>query len=492
MTIPMSDIVSVNPAVAGTGGTALTLNGVMLTRNTTLPSNTVQSFSSADSVGTFFGIGSDEHALAEKYFLGYDNSTIKPSALFFALFPANALAAKLKSGTKFVFADLKALSGTLTITRNGIAVTSATINLSSANTFSDVATAITTGFASAAPVITATWDAVNAQFIISTAGTGADQTLAFASGSIAAGLKLTQATGAVLSQGADIGDPAFIMDMVKSKTQNWATFMTIWEPGEGDKELFSAWTNNQNQRYAYVAWDSNIVATQSDGTGSLGVTLAGLKSNGTICVYDSAEVAAFVCGMVASIDFSRRNGRITAAFKSQSGLNPTCTDSQIAENLLNNGYNFYGSYATASTVFNFLYNGQISGEYKWIDSYINQIYLNSQLQLSLATLLNSVGSVPYNSDGIASIRLSMLDPINSGINSGIIRTGVELSQNQITALIASAGKDISNDLEQKGWYLQILQPSAQVRGNRGSPVINFWYTDGGAVHKINVASIDVQ
>ena len=46
-------------------------------------------------------------------------------------------------------------------------------------------------------------------------------------------------------------------------------------------------------------------------------------------------------------------------------------------------------------------------------------------------------------------------------------------------------------IEQQGYYLQILDPGAQVRGNRGTPVINFWYTDGGAVQKITIASIDI-
>jgi len=39
--------------------------------------------------------------------------------------------------------------------------------------------------------------------------------------------------------------------------------------------------------------------------------------------------------------------------------------------------------------------------------------------------------------------------------------------------------------------LQVLDPGAQVRGNRGTPVINFWYTDGGAVQQITLASIDI-
>ena len=62
---------------------------------------------------------------------------------------------------------------------------------------------------------------------------------------------------------------------------------------------------------------------------------------------------------------------------------PTVTDQQIAANLLANGYSFYGSYATANDQFNFLYNSQMSGKWKWLDTFVDQVHLNSQFQLAL-------------------------------------------------------------------------------------------------------------
>jgi hypothetical protein len=85
----------------------------------------------------------------------------------------------------------------------------------------------------------------------------------------------------------------------------------------------------------------------------------------------------------------------------------------------------------------------------------------------------------------------MIDPITSGINFGSIRTGISLSASQAAQVNQAAGLDVATIIEQQGYYLQILDPSAQVRGNRGTPIINFWYTDGGAVQKITVASIDI-
>ena len=84
-----------------------------------------------------------------------------------------------------------------------------------------------------------------------------------------------------------------------------------------------------------------------------------------------------------------------------------------------------------------------------------------------------------------------MDPINSALNSGVIRTGVVLSSAQSAIVNNAAGKAIANTLQHQGYYLQILDPGAQARSNRQTPVINFWYTDGGAVQQINLASIDV-
>jgi hypothetical protein len=66
-----------------------------------------------------------------------------------------------------------------------------------------------------------------------------------------------------------------------------------------------------------------------------------------------------------------------------------------------------------------------------------------------------------------------------------------LSALQIAEVNTAAGLAIDSTLFAQGYYLQILDPTAQVRGNRGTPVINYWYTDGGAVQSITMASIDV-
>lgn len=491
MSIPASDIVGVNPGVIGSGGNPLALNGVIMSKSVYLPTNAVQTFASADAVSAFFGPASTEYSLAQVYFLGFDNSTIKPGTLIFAPFVDIARAAWLQSGSLagMTLAQLQALSGSLTVTFNGTAKAAASINLSAATSFSNAASLIQAGFTS--PNFTVTWDAVKSCFIFTSSTTGSASTIVEATGTLAAGIKVTSVTGAILSQGANADTPATAMDMVKSKTQNWVDFMTIWEPVLADKTAFAVWTNAQNQRYAYIAWDTDAQAIVNGSTTCFGYLAKQAAYDGVVPVYNTAALAAFVLGAVASIDFSRTNGRITAAFKSQPGFPATVTDQQIAANLLANGYSFYGNYATANDDFNFLYDGRMTGKWKWLDTFVDQVYLNSQFQLAMLSLLTSVKSIPYNESGYSLIRAAMIDPIEAALDFGSVRKGIALSASQKAQVNQAAGKDISQDIQQQGYYLQILDPGAQVRGNRGTPVINFWYTDGGAVHKITVASIDI-
>lgn len=507
MSIPASDIVAVNPGVVGTGGNPLALNGVILTKNVLVPTASVQPFASSDAVSAFFGPSSDEYALAQTYFLGFDNSTKKPGNLLFAPYvDTGGRAAWLQSGSlsAMTLTDLQALSGTVIVTVDGVSKTSSSISMATATSFSDAATKITAGFTGTP--LTATWNAVTSKFILTSATSGASSTMTFATGTLSTSLKLTSATGAALSQGAVADTPATAMDSLKAKSQNWVDFMTMWEPVTADKTLFAVWTNAQNQRYAYVAWDTDAQAIVANTTTAFGALAKSAAYDGVVCVSGDANaavaqgttlaalartLAVFVLGAVASIDFAATNGRITAAFKSQAGMLPTVTDQQLATNLLANGYSFYGQYATANDQFVFLYNGQMSGKWKWLDTFVNQVYMNSQFQLADMTLLTSIGSIPYNPEGYGLLRTSKLDVITAMLNFGAIRTGVQMSAQQKAVVNQAAGLDISSILEQQGWYLQILDPGAQVRGNRGTPVQNFWYCDGGAVQRLQLASVDI-
>lgn len=347
---------------------------------------------------------------------------------------------------------------------------------------------------------TVTFDSVTGSFYVVSSTTGATSTITYATGTIAAGLKLLASTGATISKGADAALPATFMSSVTAVTQNWAVFTTSFDPDNGSgnaaKQAFAAWVESTVDRYAYVAWDTDISPTlTTNATTSLGNILETANSDGTILVYSPSQgsvIAAFVMGMIASIDFTQVNGRITLAYKSQSGITPDVTDQTTATNLIANGYNFYGRYGTANDDFNFFYDGSITGSFSWADSYINQIWLNNQFQLAMLDLLTQVSSIPYNAAGYGLVQASLIDPIKQGVDFGAIRAGVTLSQAQIAQVNNAAGKKVDPTLTVQGWYLQIRDALPQVRAARASPPMTFWYMDGQSIQKLSLASVEVQ
>jgi hypothetical protein len=500
MTIPAKQIVQVNPAVVAAGGNPLALNGLFLTESLLMPTKKVYGFVTALAVKNFFGPSSAEYAASLKYFAGYNNSILKPGTLLFAPFNAAARAGWVKSGSlaAMTLAQLQALAaGTITISLDGTPETSSSIDLSTATSFSNAATIIAAAFGTAPAV---TWDAVSATFLIESNTTGSSSSVSITTGTLATSLKLTAATGAITSAGDTVDTPGSAMDKVIAVSQNWAAFVTMWEPNLAGKEAFAAWAIAQGDRYGYIGWDTDAQAIVNGSTTCFGAIAKAGAWDSVICISgdlsvctatDVANVAFFLAGMVASINFNQTNGRITAAFKSQPGLVATCTDEQIAANLLANGYSYYGSYATANQGFVFFYNGQMPGKFQWIDPFVNQIYLNSQFQLADLSLLTQIGSIPYNEEGYSLLRASKIDPITAAINFGSIRKGVTLSAVQKAEINQAAGLDVTSIIESDGWYLQILDPGADIRQLRGTPIQNFWYTDGGSVQKLVLGSINI-
>jgi hypothetical protein len=493
MTIPASNIVSVNPSVLSAGGNPLALNGLILSESTELPVGPPISFPSASSVSSYFGASSLEAQMATTYFGGYVGATQMPGALLFYRYANVALGAFLRGATNT--ATLTAIqaitAGSLSVTIDGVLKTSSAINLSAASSFANAASLIGSALTLSGGQ-TCTYDTTQNAFVISSGTTGVTSTITEATGTVATLLNLTSALGAVLSQGADATTPSAAMSSIIAVTQNWASFSSAFQPDLAGKEAFALWTSQQNGRYLYVPYDTDATAAQTPASYTgLGNYLSTNNLSGTAPMWQDPLLSAFVMGAIASIDFNRQNARITLAFKSSASAITQVTDLTTAENLKANGFSFYGAYATANQQFTYLYNGQVSGSYKFIDSYVNSIWFTNQCQLALMSLVTSVGSIPYNADGYGLIKAALQDPVNQALNFGAMRAGVVLSASQIAQVNAAAGVKIDDTLANRGWYLQVKDPGPQARQNRTTPICSIWYMDGESVQQITLASIDI-
>lgn len=348
-----------------------------------------------------------------------------------------------------------------------------------------------------------TFDSVSSAFKVISPTTGAASTAAYATGTIAADLKLTLVTGAILSQGAEAqDDPAAFMTNLVQVTNAFASFALCFNPDDVDENdvrfAFAEWTGLQNNRYAYEAADSDESPTVTDpATSSLGQRIKAAEISGVSVNWqlepddplDYANLAAFACGIGASIDFTQTNGRVTFAFRSQSGMTVSVSDDTVYDNLLANGYNFYYVEANGEEEWRSYINGQISGAFLWCDTYFNQIAMNGSFTSALRNLLQNAYSIPYNAAGRALIEGALLSPIEQFLNFGAFRAGVALSTSQIADVNNRAGKDVASTLTNQGWYLDIGVATAEVRAARGSPPMTFYYVDGQTVQSFEMASI---
>ena len=509
MSIPASNLVTVNPGVLSAGGNPLAFNGVVLSHYANLRYGAPTSFPSYLAVAAFFGATSIKAKMAQVYFSGFINATQLPKAMFFTRYPTTAIAAFMNGGSSSTLDQLKlATAGQLSISIDGVSSVIDTISLASYSSLAAMAAALTSALTPNGGSAVISYNTTLAAFVVTSGTIGVLSTIAFATSTgtgvnnLAAALGLTSATGASLSQGAALTDPTTFMNVLIGYTQNWVDFTTTFLPSSADMEAFALWTASTNGRYMYVPWDNDATAAGSPGTFTgFGKWLATNKPSGTCPVWAGASpdvtdgplLAAFVLGLTASINFQAKNGRVNYAFKGNDLLTPTVTDATIAANLQSNGYNFYGEYATANQDFLFFNNGQISGRYLWADAYVDAIWLNNALQLSLMSLFGSTNSLPYDQDGYTMVEAAAQGPITQGLNNGVIRTGVALSPSQVAIANSQAGTDISVPLQNNGYYFQVVPVTDPVvRAARTSPVCSLWYTDGGSIQQLTLASIDVQ
>ena len=493
-TIPASYIVAINPRLIPAGGTDLEFNGLFLTKNELIPTDApLMEFTSAETVSAFFGETSDEYAVASLYFLGYNNSFSKPRRLMFGRRVDSAVGAWLR-GAKFTgtLSDFAAMaSGTLNITINETEIALTGVDFTSATSFSAAASVLETALDGELTGVTVTYSSLTGAFQINSPATGAAETITYASGTIADLMNFTEDAGAVISQGSDVLTQSANMNAIKAQSQNWVCFTTLYTATDDEHLGLAQWASNQGIDYLYVGWTDDPRLLVQGGTADIASQIEAAEYGANNLVYDNVNVAAFVLGCAASINWERFQGVINFAFKHIDGLAPTVTDETTAALLDAKGVSYIGKFATRNDNFTFFYQGKMNGKFGYIDTFINTIWLKNVMQVSVMNGLTNAGRVPYNDRGYSLIRAWLQDPVNRAVNNGVIDPGVVLSESQKAQIYNETGKDLTTELWTQGYAILVEDAGAAVRVGRNSPNISVYYTYGGSVNRIEVASTAV-
>lgn len=525
MSIPASDLVSITPRVLAGEGEELAFSGLLLTSSELMPVDTVLRFFNAAAVAEFFGYDSDAYKAATVYFNGFDNSQTKPSCLLFFRHIKEDAAAFVRGlpseDEGKMLSNLKSVTnGQLVVNLGPSPLELTGLNFSSCNSLSACAGVVqdaihNEGARESNPLWSnakVEYSSLTKAFSVFAGTTGGEVAVAPFEGNVADLMGLSLSTNATTSAGGLKRSYSETMDQVMTNTGNFVTFSTVEEVTNlADAQALASWSNtnatNGNQfLYVYFSTDVTLTASsaaaQSSSVGQARVDTARAINagsgteiiedftdknyEGVTAVYGDVRYAAFVMGCAASIAWDQPNSTITLAFKSQTALEANVVDKQTAAKLESLKVNFMGDYASRSDQLNIFNSGCMFGQFSWIDAYLNSVWLTNQLQAAILNGFKNSLRVPHTDEGYSQIRAWVQTPIQAASRNGIIETGITLSDTQIQALTTEAGFDISESLARSGYYFQIDAATAQQRNNRESPPCRFWYTSGGAVHRLTL------
>ena len=279
MAIPARQIVDVSPRVINAGVPDLAMSGLLLTKNA-LCLYPDMTFTSANAVGKWFGMDSDEYKAASKYFQSYDNSFKKPANIKFGKRVNSALAGSLIGGSAASLAVLKTITaGTFKITVDGTEVTVSSLDLSSATSQSDVATALAAKITGATVAYNSNLNA----FIITSSTTGATSEVSVAtevsSGTTATLLGLTAATGAVAIAGMAAMSESANMTAIAEADGNWVGFTTLYDALDAEVIALAEWNAEQKVEFLFVPHTDTAADTVPSNASNLPNSLKTLNVN---------------------------------------------------------------------------------------------------------------------------------------------------------------------------------------------------------------------
>lgn len=485
--------------------------GVALTSNALIPTtNPLLRFTSSAAVSAYFGDNSNEYKSSVKYFSSYTGATGIPAYIYFGRFVMSASAPYLRSGiitnTTTKLTALQAISaGVMSVTVNGTSYNTTGIDLSGATSLSNVATLLTTAITTANAALnssganfTITYDSVFKQFVASIPGTGATKTMGYfssASTNLATILQFTEATSAVLSQGENAQTEADILNNLSQYFTDQFSFYFVDDLNgslNDDINLATAtWISDQGDKFAFLLWSNESALESSTDTTSIWsqVKDAGLNN---ISIFDevllnNSDRAAAASGVFASLDLTLPNSAITLAFKQQTGLSPSVSNTNIAEILDDKKINYYGNVGLTGTTqqINFFYGGYITGKWSFIDNLVGQIWLATQCQISLTNLFAAVGQVPNDPDGQAQIRSLLNDACNSCLISGIIVKGVTFTQATVQQIKTEFGVN-AQELTNNGFVIVNTLATQDLRQERKSSPWFILYVKGSAIQYLPI------
>lgn len=449
MPISFTKYIDIQSAIAAaTVLAARQFGGRIYTTNSLVSPGTVQTFSSADNVGAFFGTESEEYKRSVFYFSYVSPTITSPQQLSFARWvavatPVHVYGGRAKASALSVLKTI--IAGQLTLIVDGIDVVLSTISFAAATSLADVASELQTIIAASTNVVladaTVTYDAVAARFIISgsptvtTPGTIAVKATGSGITDVGSNLGLYAFQGAVFTNSSPVVSPVDTYRTDVSNNNNFGSFIFISDGAAAPTLSDVVAVANQNKSYNVMAQyyvlvsEANYTTYQTalEGIGGVGLILQ-LSTNLT----EYAEMQP-MC-VLGATDFEALNGAPGYMY-TQNTLTASVLDDTLSDSLDAIRVNYYGQTQQNGELVSFFQRGVLQGgatDPAAMNVFANEQWLKSFAGTSFFNLLMALKNIGANTVGRGQLNLVLAQTIiPAALNNGTISVGKGLDNIQI-------------------------------------------------------------
>lgn len=340
------------------------------------------------------------------------------------------------------------------------------------------------------------WLVTSQRFYITIPSVGDISTISFVTsddGNITAkALKLTADTSAQKSNGTSVKTGEEVMNAITDGNQNFILFTTLVDLDDAQKESFCRFASNSNARFGYVYTDASQAAVISNNPECFQQKVVVANNYESIFpMYGNLQYSMLPLAYCASLNFNAANGRVSFKFRRFTSVAANVDRLSDAMALDSNGYNYYGAYGLNATLADYSSQGKITGKYIWLDSFIDEVWINANLVSSFLALFLANQSYPFNVRGYATVETAVSSVASRGLAYGAIQTGVTLDPEQLAIVNGETGLDLQSVLFNQGWYFYIPPQRGETRIERILAGAIFYWVDGQLIQSIRMASTTI-
>jgi hypothetical protein len=464
----------------GAGATVAERKLIMrvITQNPVLPPGIVVEFQTADAVGAYFGMASEEYKRSLPYFGFISKNIVSPKLISFARWVDQPIAPMVVGDAipKTLESFTSITTGLLTINVGLTPIDITGIALSAATSLTDVASIVQAAIrGNANPQLTGatvTYNTNTNQFVLTGTVTGSGSISVTDSGQIGdISVLLGWSTGNTVLVGGQPNDPpGLAVAKTAAISNNFGSFVFAAPVGLLTNEQIAAiaeWNDARNNEFLYS------VPTPLTNL----ATLFGLVKGFSGCALNVISATAandYVeqspCEILAATDFSQPNSTNNYMFYQFPSRTITVSDDMTADMADQSRGNYIGVTQFAGQPLAFYQRGVLCGgpqDAVDMNIYANEMWLKSALAGNIMSLFLNVGSVPANDMGASQILAVMQPTLTQASTNGTFIAGKTINAVQQQFITNTSGdRNAWRQVQTIGYWIDISF-SSYVNQNTG-------------------------